>query len=236
MNRAHTMLQNGFREEAIRLALVAEQIETSQPGLYAGREGRPSDFVAKVRATDPGANLLASANDHELESLLRETRAHSARRKPRIEMTDIAAGWQAVEAPSTPSRGERSATTLANRGRTEIAALDHAAAAEADRAAGSVQVAHAASDVTPASQPLAGIPEPPAPPAIESAGALSPAADSVVEELADNEPLADVDETSKLPVNLTAASVAGLIAGLAGLLGLSYWRRQEQKHYARSGA
>jgi hypothetical protein len=45
MQRAYTMYESGYREEALRLASVAAELEYSQLAVYRRGEERPSDFV-----------------------------------------------------------------------------------------------------------------------------------------------------------------------------------------------
>src|SRR5262249_54463406 len=54
MQRAYAMYPSGYREEALRLASVAAELEHSQLAVYRRGEERPSDFVEFLLLTSRG--------------------------------------------------------------------------------------------------------------------------------------------------------------------------------------
>jgi hypothetical protein len=59
MQRAYAMFESGYREESLRLASVALELENSKQAIYQPGEERPSDFIALMRASDTGNRLRA---------------------------------------------------------------------------------------------------------------------------------------------------------------------------------
>jgi hypothetical protein len=227
MERAQKMLSNDFPEEALRLAAVAEQLEKSKQAAYLPGEERPSDFVARLQRTSPEIDSTSSSNLPGTESgTAKASRIRSRPTAPltsglkrgRIELTDIRAGWQ----PATDSD------------ENGIAAIERTTGETATDRAHQTQVALLETSGKRENHPAAAggagsgtTTEAPAPPDALPAGGADLAADDI----ADVEPVTSSDSNAPhAAVNTT--TIGGLLAGLAGLLGIAYWRRQERKHYA----
>jgi hypothetical protein len=268
MQRAHHMLENGYREEALRLASIAADLETAQQAIYRRGEERPTEFIAKLRRSDasqmaassvtrppeasaaivaapvaegqssvisarrsafdfarrsPGwtAPLDFSAPDARRTSASANERTTAAVAQPRFTTDDrdnlrIAANAGQVEVPVPPP--PRSPNTEGSSADLEIAAIK----------AGSlpgIVTADRAEDVEVAPKKLAAsakAPKPaPAAPDIDPAEEIDPVADP------------DASPSESTPTSqLTIASLVGLLTGVAGMFGLGWWRRQEQRHYA----
>jgi hypothetical protein len=246
MERAHLMLQHNFREEALRLAAVAEQLEKSKQAVYHPGEERPSELVARLQQPSASADVTDAASIADsLRTESIQKRAYRNRSIPvepkagaprggRIELTDIHAGWQSAAESNEP----------------DSTAIEPAVAGKAAPLAGENQVAHLETPAGDAGRAISRAATAPAPSDLAVAEAPAPAvlstdrkgtsetaiaaatADASNQGLADSEPIVDTD-TAVAPVSRwNATTIGGLIAGLAGLLGLGFWRRQERKHYA----
>jgi hypothetical protein len=78
-------------------------------------------------------------------------------------------------------------------------------------------------------------PVPATAPAEKPAQAPSTAFVALDESPAEAEVFAESEAPNQIPgstTQLTIASLVGLVIGVAGMFGLSWWRRQEQRHYA----
>ena len=67
MQRAYTMFENGYREEALRLASVAAELEYSQLAVYKRGEERPSDFV-EFLLTATGKNTSSKTPEGTMQT------------------------------------------------------------------------------------------------------------------------------------------------------------------------
>lgn len=223
MARARQMLQSDFREEALRLALVAEQLEKSHQVKYRSGEETPSQFVARLRLTDSlTGETRAVAEERETRTILAEPKpAAAAKQRSAVEVIDISAGWRPSEqlAVAAGSPTVSTATPAATALPADSRLLAAAGGPESQSATAKPTVAAAQPKVPVASETSAGDELPEA----RAKG-----------DLTFGETPVEVEEGSSFSLNVTTASVVGLIAGIAGLVGLSYWRRQEQRHYANS--
>lgn len=265
MARAHDMLAHNFREEALRLASVACELEKSKQALYRAGEERPSEFINRLQPnslipdTDGGTRV-----EHASESVKRPAARRSRPAKPiainhkrsRAELTDIRAGWQTAPEGSesnadtssglpksenvTPHfEGDSSAdgvTSSANGGHSEVALL--AAPRSADSGVTTADVTgpmlSPVRDDGSSGPSLTAIEAPAVPEALASSHGAAGFNDSGLDVPNDIvEPVADEHVASQS--KWSAMSIGGLAAGFIGLIGLVYWRRQEQKHYAAAG-
>lgn len=235
MERAYLKLSQNFREEALRLATVAEQLEKSRLAVYRPGEERPSELVARLQApsadgnTDSITALEAPASD-STPLPTRPIRSQPANpftvgvKRGHVELTDIRAGWHAVTDSEASGSSEIARTSGTNgtdsAGQTQIAHLETSGTSNARLMATSANA-----------EPAATAPAPPdARPATGSAVAAS-TTEIAGGDISEVEPVSTTDPaTARSSVN--AATVGGILAGLTGLLGLAYWRRQERKHYA----
>lgn len=267
MARAHDMLDHNFREEAMRLASVAYELEKSKQALYRAGEERPSEFINRLQPnslipdTETGTRV-----ENASASVKRPPSRKSRPAKPiainhkrsRAELTDIRAGWQTAPEGSdskadastglpksenvTPHfEGDGSAngvTSAANGGHSEVALL--AAPRSADSAvttadATGPMLSPVHDDGSNGNGPsLAAIEAPAVPEVLASSHGPNGFNDSGLDVPNDVvEPVADDHAASQS--KWSAMSIGGLAAGFIGLIGLVYWRRQEQKHYAAAG-
>lgn len=227
MQRARLMLQNNFRDEALRLALVAEQLEVSLQAQYQPGEERPSDFVARLRRPADVDDLLAVAEQREIESLLADARQSGARRQPRVDVVGVAAGWKA--SPSNAATTKSAATAAAAPPATADVAAASGTASDTQVALASASVPAVQSNPAAPAEVSQVAPPPPSAATAPVAEAPIGGLETVIEE----ESL-ESEDASGFSFNLTSASIGGLLAGIAGLLGLTYWRRQELQHYAKA--
>lgn len=268
MARAHDMHDHNFREEALRLASVAYELEKSKQALYRPGEERPSEFINRLQPnslipdTETGTRV-----EHASESVKRPPSRKSRPAKPiainhkrsRAELTDIRAGWQTVpegsDAPNegapavglpksenaTPHfEGDPSAngvTSAANSGHAEVALLAAPRSADsgvttADATGPMLSPAHDESS-NGNGPSLAAIEAPAVPEVLASTHGSPGSGLDVPNDILEAEPIAD--EHAAAQSKWSAMSIGGLAAGFIGLIGLVYWRRQEQKHYAAAG-
>jgi hypothetical protein len=247
MERAHVMLDHNFREEALRLAAVAEQLEKSKQAVYHPGEERPSELVAQLQQSGGSSSSTdgASAADRSRAESnqkrvyrnrsIQEDPRRVASRTGRIVLTDISAGWQ----PAGESKNADSTT------------IEPAAAGKSDPASGQNQVAHLETpakadgqgasrvEAAPAPAPLAVADASGAPAALAKDGkeaseseVTAAGTEASSEEFADSDSSIESDAPATTVSRWNATTITGLIAGLGGLLGLAFWRRQERKHYA----
>jgi hypothetical protein len=252
MQRAYEMYESGYREEALRLASVAAELEFSQLAVYKQGEERPSDFVefllaATGRSTDSGSVVNAppppsagiatsrSTNKGDIrgaDSALAATAnglALAARDlKPSAAGTpcftrDDSAGLRAaanagqLEVPAAKGPGNAGVSVVTAEANGPNA--DESAKADESRSVVTADQVDESESAAPSPKELAS--KAPAP---------------AVTEGAEIEPLADADApAASAPhsnTQLTIASLVGLLVGIAGMLGLAWWRRQERQHYA----
>jgi hypothetical protein len=286
MSRAQRMLQNGFRDEAMRLASVAEQLEKTRQATYQPGEMRPSDFIRQLRTAEQreaAETRAAEARAAEEQSIVtadasevvesspapvERRKTYRNRSKPavpitvdrsgrRIELTEIIAGWQsaseteiaAVTSPAmrrssgavprfeSDERSTSTATIVANEGHKDIVQPELQAPVHTD---GEVVSADARGPLFAPSD--GGSDQGPMLAAAESheIPELAPPRESGYDEHAiamedaelpatpaeHDDPAVASTGTTKSRLNLV--SLAGLITGLAGLIGLAWWRRRHQ--------
>jgi len=268
MARAHDMLDHNFREEALRLASVACELEKSKQALYRAGEERPSEFINRLQPNSLIPDTEAGTRvEHASESVKRPPSRKSRPAQPiainhkrsRAELTDIRAGWQTVpEGSDTTKEGAPSAglpksenatphfegdssangvTSAANSGHAEVALL--AAPRSPDSGvttadATGPMLSPVQNEGSNGSGPsLAAIEAPAVPEVLASTHGLPGSGLDVPNDILEAEPIADEHDASQS--KWSAMSVGGLAAGFIGLVGLVYWRRQEQKHYAAAG-
>ena len=258
MDRAYVMYDNGFREEALRLASVAAELETSNQAVYKPGEERPSDFIAALVTGGPGgatpqsilADRKTAAQKSSDAALARRTaaaRKRSAETKPSAE-TKVAEAivkpQTGIDTDATPanaprfSDGKDSSTAVANVGKTDVPLppsprnADAAVVTAEGNRRSSLEVASTSAD-TRAVVTADRVEEAPAAASPKIlASATVPAAPADATEL---EPLSesDIPATAPAPTSqLTIASLIGLLTGVGGMFGLGWWRRQERQHYA----
>jgi hypothetical protein len=248
MQRAYAMFESGYREEALRLASVAAELENSQLAVYKRGEERPSDFVEFL--------LAASSRSSNSTAMINATRSGSAcKRASKTGDAKDGGSVLAVGVSGLPlaARDLKPATALtprfapddnagraaANAGQEVAVAKDpqnpnvsvvtaEASGANADETAtGDESQSVVAAERVEDSQS--------APPLPGELASNAPEA-AAMPDAADVEPLADADgsaaATSHSSSQLTIVSLVGLLIGVAGMLGLAWWRRQERQHYA----
>lgn len=274
MKRAHAMLDAGFREEALRLASIAADLEKSQQAIYRRSEERPSQFIAQLQregriGSSPempsASNVLAgdSRTESQLGSIsakrsLLDASGRNAARPSSMELrtavepsgSSITAGDSSGSAAAQPRFATDDRDNLraaANAGQLEVPLPPlprnpnvGTLSAELEMAALRGKLPGTASSGVVTADRLEEAPEPqPSPKKLVMAAKAQPApvASSADVALPDEEiePITDSDSSgssSSASSRLTIASLAGLLAGIAGMLGLGWWRRQEQRHYA----
>jgi hypothetical protein len=211
MERARLMHRHDFNEEALRLATVAEQLERSHRVTYRSDELRPSELVAMIQEA-----LQANATDEAGDDpalLAGQRRTYRNRSTPidaasipavrgNVELTDIRAGWQAIA--EKPSEAGGNQIALAHGGENVASAAQTAAYQSTRRVAAGKSSAHRLANQYDAQPPDA-----------------STEADAGLEA-----------NSTTARSGWTFSSIVGIVAGIGGLFGLAYWRRQERKHYA----
>ncbi len=262
MERAYTMYDNGFREEALRLASVAAELENSQQAIYKPGEERPSDFIAALVTTGPGggtpqsvlAQRKTAAQKAADAAVARRANANARKRSAEskvaaeTKLADATVQSQAAldteaSAPNAPqfSDGKETRVAAANLGKTDVpmppsprnadlavitaegnrSPLDVASTSGDNHGVVTADRVEEARATGTSSKTLASKP---------SAVPFAQAADD-----SDLEPLSETDTStaSAAPTSqLTIASLVGLLTGIAGMLGLGWWRRQERQHYS----
>jgi hypothetical protein len=262
MERAYTMYDNGFREEALRLASVAAELENSQQAVYKPGEERPSDFIAALVTTSPGggtpqsvlAQRKTAAQKAADAAVARRTNANARKRSAEskgaaeTKLADATVQSQAAldteaSAPNAPqfSDGNETRVAAANLGKTDVplppsprnadvavitaegnrSTLDVASTSGDTRGVVTADRVEEDRATGTSSKSLASKP---------STVPFAQAADD-----SDLEPLSETDAPTAAPAptsQLTIASLVGLLTGIAGMLGLGWWRRQERQHYS----
>jgi hypothetical protein len=262
MERAYTMYDNGFREEALRLASVAAELENSQQAVYKPGEERPSDFIAALVTTSPGggtpqsvlAQRKTAAQKAADAAVARRTNANARKRSAEskgaaeTKIADATVQSQAAldteaSAPNAPqfSDGNETRVAAANLGKTDVplppsprnadvavitaegnrSTLDVASTSGDTRGVVTADRVEEDRATGTSSKSLASKP---------STVPFAQAADD-----SDLEPLSETDAPTAAPAptsQLTIASLVGLLTGIAGMLGLGWWRRQERQHYS----
>jgi hypothetical protein len=273
MKRAHAMLDAGFREEAVRLASIAADLEKSQQAIYRRSEERPSQFIAQLQREGrigpssempPASNLLAGGSRNEsrlgFASAKRSLLEASGRNAARPSSMELRAAVEPSASSITTGDSSGSAAALprfatddrdnlraaANAGQLEVPLPPPprnpnvgTLSAELEMAALRGRLPGTALSGVVTADRVEEAPEPQSSPKKLAAASKepqpAPVASKVDAALPDEEiePIVDSDSSSSgSSSRLTIASLAGLLAGIAGILGLGWWRRQEQRHYA----
>jgi len=280
MARAHAMYENGYREEALRLASVAAELEASHQASYKRNEERPSDFIAQLQ--NPAARNSASPAYAEAQALAQQS-SESAIAAPQVSPAvaesnksqsvadgsrgrsrrDAAAsgrladrssskrsivglGSPATNTPHFAGGDDASMQAAANAGRMEVpmppaprSTETGVITADASLAIGQRSRKIDRSDSVVTADRLEEAQDP-----AESPKMLAPKAPSKsappapIDELdADTDVAMDAESPTAAPAptsQLTIASLIGLLTGVAGMIGLGWWRRKEREHYAGS--
>lgn len=235
MERARNMLSHNFRDEALRLASVAEQLEKAELAVYETNEDRPSRFVAQLQHkvgehVAPLAQAVEQTAAHEVAAsrlIHRSTPVDpqaAVTRRGRVELTEILPGWQPAAGVEEVSSDAASAADSSPSTQSQLALAETTASAPAAPPAETSELISApapqpSAEATAASQETSS----PPPPTADT----DTASDSTATvDAADEEP------PPRSAIRWSGTATAGLAAGIAGLLGLAWWRRQERRHYA----
>ena len=280
MARAHESYNNGYPEEALRLASVAVELEKSRQALYRRGEERPSDYITWLQSTigsrsgnppvirpqvspgqqptnvsETGSAIAAAgaetsdqrrpgdvirANGGSSGALSADT-APDAANVPRSNTgVDLAAS----ESPRFVTDERPASRAGANVGQVEVPVPPQPRSADARLANGNGPSldAPAVPDASPPDASSDGLrkktPRTWAPQvaARDKSAEISASAEAASDDSQiDADAFAESETPGLIPARtsqLTIASLVGLITGVAGMFGLSWWRRQEQRHYA----
>jgi hypothetical protein len=261
MERAYTMYDSGFREEALRLASVAAELENSQQAVYKPGEERPSDFIAALVTSNPSGGSPQSVLTQRKVAARKAADAAVARRatvniRKRSAETKSADETRIADMtvqPQAPAIADESAATTprftdgkdnlvaaANTGKADVPlpptprnadvaivtaegkhSLLEAASTSLDSRVVTADRVEEARAISPAPKTLASK---------STVATVAPATeDAELEPISESDsPVAATAPTSQL----TIASLIGLLTGVAGMLGLGWWRRQERQHYS----
>lgn len=276
MQRAHAMLSSGYREEALRLASIAADLETSQQAIYRRGEERPSEFIVKLQPVDGtqvASAQVASVETHpeaksaktggldqgpiisaKPRSATGIARANAGRTTPKSRLE--AGRGPLVGEPTVPiaaaprfSQGDReNLRAAANAGQLDVPPTPKTRNADADAASTDIAATEtpeassgekdtAVASATRVEDTAEKAASPQALASASKQAKLAPFITAAAPAPSDVEldPLADSDTagTSSSPASqLTIASLVGLLTGVAGMIGLGWWRRQEKRHYA----
>jgi hypothetical protein len=253
MQRAYAMFESGYREESLRLASVALELENSKQAVYQPGEERPSDFIALIRASDAGNRLRAiethSRRPANAEPVVSQTAAASAKdgdNFPAVAaMRPRSAGDQHAlvsDGPKFPANDVTDSRSTANPGQVEVPVApslrsakvnivtvdDNDSIVEAAGKSGTARSVVTADRLDDADEKA--LPPKTLAPKSSSPGLVPDAADAndIENDLESVVEVATPARTSQL----TVASLIGLATGIAGMIGLGWWRRQERRHYA----
>lgn len=271
MDRARSALRRGYREEALRLATAAEQIEFSGKARYRRDEERPSDVVTALINADPRllekwaangskATVAGTTGRGNLVEMLPAPNTPGGSRRGlngqrlagkvenghSITIRPATSSGQAGKTPAVRPSGSSVAQVLANSGQHQVPYSQ-------DSGSGRQEVVTAlASPVVADQRPRAsqrrlvvmadriedeeGLEPAPVPPLLFSPGAKSGSNSRIGRrhlataalEQSDNLPEPASLAASSGKSRLGLASLVGLLAGLAGLFGLTYWKRREE--------
>jgi len=236
-----TWLQSSGAVRKASPPVIRPQGSIAQQGVKAPQAGSP---VATVVAETSGqartgdvirANAGSDASSNKVETA-EATRPNSpaeagAPNAPRFtagEQPNVRAGANAgqleVPAPPTPRSADAS-LALANSGGPSLDALAVAnGSSSANKAEKIVEPAAAVPEAAPVEKP-----------AQKSVTTSSAAFVALDEAPVETDAFPESETSSLAPgrsTQLTIASLVGLVTGIAGMFGLTWWRRQEQRHYA----
>lgn len=267
MQRAYTMYETGYREESLRLASVALELENSKQAVYLPGEDRPSDFIAMIEASGGGkpfpqapiAPQPAGSDDGNFRvsqgsSLDRHAAASNRQPTGRVlagganvsamaMVRTQAAREQKAPASNTPhftTSEKNKPRSAANDGQIEVSLGSTLRNADVDiitvADGGSILEASEKSEISEPVVTAEGIGDADdnasLPKALLAKSSAPTAMREAIGELdAELEPVVEVTTASHTS-QLTIASTIGLLAGIGGMLGLGWWRRQERQHYA----
>jgi hypothetical protein len=243
------MYASGYREEALRLASVAAELEHSQLAVYRRGEERPSDFVEFLLLTSR-TNRPYSTIEVPPRARLQQPDSASTERQDtgavlRAEAVGLPQAARDLKpastvAPRFATTDAASSRTAANAGQLEVPVAQPVRKADvsvvtADGNGGVPE--EAASEEESASVVTADQVEPSAEQASVPAviAAKGPAQSAAAAPDAEIEPSVEAEAPAASPNHrsqLTIASLIGLVAGVGGMIGLGWWRRQERQHYA----
>jgi hypothetical protein len=255
MQRAYTMFETGYREEALRLASVALELENSRQAVYQPGEDRPSDFIALLQASGTG-NRLPTSDSQPCATDCSDEQASTTvnNRKPAVRIvtgqdSSLAAVFPqgardqripVATAPHFTASDSLNMRSAANAGRAEVPLApsrqiadvnivtvdDNASlreAAEASATAPSVISAEQVDEAEGKAVPPKTL--------TDSSTSSTPARAALDASDIETDPVVEAT-TSDHSSQLTIASLIGLFSGVGGMFGLSWWRRQERRHYA----
>jgi hypothetical protein len=272
MQRAYTMYESGYREEALRLASVAAELEYSQLAVYKRGEERPSDFVeflltasgkngwsrpgeAAPQSSDRQADFSGTSRLKDAATPADTTAERSKSNAARNTGRDVLPA-EATSLPQSPrdlkpapgitprftTNEKNNLQAAANAGQMEVPVAKTQRKADvsvvtADGNSGNVDQSPKVVDgrAVVTADRVEESDEPAATPKVLAAKvpAPVPAAPAPEPEI---EPLTGADAPAAISSHsasqLTIASLVGLLTGIAGMLGLGWWRRQERRHYA----
>jgi hypothetical protein len=269
MQRASAMYASGYREEALRLASVAAELEYSQLAVYKRGEERPSDFVefllltgkanrpystievpprARLQQADPSPSTQSSVVPATAESTRSLTNGNQRGTTGDVLRTEASGLPQAARdlkpassvTPRFATADAVNSRTAANAGQLEVPVAQAPRKADVsvvtadgngvnpDEAA----TAEESQSVVTADQVEESDERASSPGVVATRG---PAPAAVPAPEAEIEPSVEADAPAVSQHNrsqLTIASLIGLVAGVGGMVGLGWWRRQERQHYA----
>lgn len=257
MKRAYQMYEAGYPEEALRLASVAAELESSEQVKYKRGEERPSEFIAYLQSS-AGKNDLPSSLGAARQAVAQKPASSSDRysqvaaaaaestekRRPSDPVRDLSKTSNNTPRFSGANKENSSLHASANAGRVEVPLPQNPRNADASIAAGENRgsILERARSRAGSESDVSAVPsEVPADRYLAEkllaqtrAAALEASSESDSTGI-DGDASADADAPVAEPVHtsyLTVASLIGLLAGVAGMFGLNWWRRKEQKHYA----
>jgi hypothetical protein len=280
MAKAHESYNNGYPEEALRLASVAVELEKSRQAHYRRGEERPSDYITWLQSIIVSRNgnppvIRPQMNPGQQPTNVSDvgasiTSAGAETSGQRRNGDVIRANGGSSVAPSADMAAEAANVTRSNTG-VDLAASDSPRFATDERPASRAGANVSQVEVPVPPQPRSAdaglangnapnldapaVPEPSPPDATsdglrkkssrtwapqvaarDKSAEISAAAEAVVDDSqVESDAFAESEMPGFIPVQtsqLTIASLVGLITGVAGMFGLSWWRRQEQRHYA----
>jgi hypothetical protein len=253
MQRAYAMYESGYREEALRLASVAAELENSQLAVYKRGEERPSDFVeflltasnrnsAATTETAPPAPAAATGSTAE-RIIAARNRQNAAGNLLSASGTSCPQGARDLNptlagAPSFTRDDGSAPSAVANPGQVDVPVAkscrnpDVSVVTAEGNGTNAGEAATAGDSRTIVTADRIDEPETASLAPQETQFASAPAV-PVTEE---SEPLAETESpaaaTTPSTSQVTIASIVGLLTGIAGMFGLAWWRRQERQHYA----
>ncbi len=262
MKRAYQMFDAGYPEEALRLASIAAELEATEQIKYKRGEERPSEFVAFLQSsagTNGVPASLAAKRQVAQQSPQKPGQSSDKTSRNSAATAELIASRQAGESVRNLLRSAKNAPQFAgndkdfgslraaaNAGRVEVPLpqsprnADVSIAANDDRGsilerAQKTVAAEAVASGVPSEVAVRRQPSSPTRLAETRAAEMDDSSETDNAGGVEGETLADADVPATEPEatsKLTIASLIGLFAGVAGMFGLRWWRRKEQRHYA----